>query len=894
MKHSPIGSAKQMWGDWSQPEWLRYYELDPGDVNGDLDMVAERRVQGKEEPGIVVWNENPGSIDKPSNNIEIDVRKPSIDRIEVAVVNGDKKADIIATEKIYSSLEPDAHIWWYQQESSTSWEHHNIVRQFSYNNLDITDYDKDWDFDILSAENKGTKKELQFWDNDEKGNFTKKILVTGKENHLGAKWTDLDNDGDLGIIGVGRDEHQYMQVWRNDSIKSLETGMRFQDYPWDPHMSKDSGKFLRVGGKLDYGHSEDSFPQNGHTDGFIPLNQNIDLENAIGAEVFVERVQCHEDTKDLKIQFNKGKALRLPEPATIPKPATDYMFHANIKVPVPLSELKSGNSNSFKLTVAKEQNWDWPQNLVYGVVLRIYYKNESPTQHIAQISGISEGDALGNTVNLTLKSNDLDNIAKVDYIGLYEDINVQGDGKYLQWQFNYHRGHIANNIGSSTSAPFSVVWNTSWLPDQDHPIQLTALATDKNGMIHVLPMVKDLHLDRNYSVTLIKPYGQQPKWTTRSGEHSEYLDIPFDLSKTDSVRLSWNGWSPCYSEGIIINNEKTIKVNSDMPCYDAYLVQETLTDMGSLKKGKNVLTTLKTPLHHGEMVHGMDVQWPGIMLKIKRNNPSNSAIAITEDNYMGRPHFAIRTPSVTYYYDIAGGGFSRILDAYGNDWVNFRKEPWDQYPASAASSFRGLPNLVFESDVDAGAGHPGHDKCESTRVGKNRIRTVTKSGKWEWEWTFHKDYAVLEILRTNEKSPYWFLYEGTPGGRYIPKDYSYGTNVSGLNTDLPDFYKGSIKYGNFQWAYFNKKGIEITFYVAQVRMDDHMDMMSYLGNTDKGVKSQDGMTVFGFGRGKNTEALMTDLNKFIIGIYPQAIKDKSDYNMLSQMISDKINKTNKH
>ena len=279
-----------------------------------------------------------------------------------------------------------------------------------------------------------------------------------------------------------------------------------------------------------------------------------------------------------------------------------------------------------------------------------------------------------------------------------------------------------------------------------------------------------------------------------------------------------------------------------------------------------------------------------LLLALPFSANSQTAISSIDSTYLDRPHFVVTTPSAVYYYDIAGGGFSKILDSYGNDWINFKKVPWDEYPASAASSYRGLPNLVFNTDPDTGAGHPGHDKCKSDLVGGNKIRTVTKSGKWEWEWTFYDSYAVLEILKTNGESPYWFLYEGTPGGKYTPQDYSYGTDVSGLNTDL---LNGTAKYGNFQWAYFNRKGVEDTFFIIQLKKDDKLDLMTYLGNTKKeGVQSKDGMTVFGFGRGKKTKALLTGPNTFIIGMYPKAINSPSDYRKLSKKLSKKIKKIN--
>jgi hypothetical protein len=351
--------------------------------------------------------------------------------------------------------------------------------------------------------------------------------------------------------------------------------------------------------------------------------------------------------------------------------------------------------------------------------------------------------------------------------------------------------------------------------------------------------------------------------------------------------LYWNSWSPCYSEGIRLNGIEQ-DPDANTPCYDAYLHQEKLNDISSLKKGTNELKTLKTPLYDGQMVHGMDVQWPGVMLKIKRDGPSKKGIHIVEGTYENRPHYIINTKLTTYYFDKAGGGFSRIIDTNGNDWVSYKTEPWNEYPASAASGYRGLPNLVFKSDKDSGAGHPGHDKCISEISAENKIRTTTKSGLWEWEWTFFDDHAVLEVLKTEDGIPYWFLYEGTPGGSYKPSTTLYGTNVSGPNTSIPDFYQGNISFGNFDWAYFTNKRANSTFYIAQATKDQHIDMMSYLGNSKEGALSKDGMTVFGFGRGDNNEPLLKGKNTFIIGMIYQSVITEKEHLQVAKVISDSV------
>jgi len=40
-------------------------------------------------------------------------------------------------------------------------------------------------------------------------------------------------------------------------------------------------------------------------------------------------------------------------------------------------------------------------------------------------------------------------------------------------------------------------------------------------------------------------------------------------------------------------------------------------DLSVLKSGENTLKTGKTPKYDGKMVHGMEVNWPGIQLLIQ-------------------------------------------------------------------------------------------------------------------------------------------------------------------------------------------------------------------------------------------------------------------------------------
>lgn len=258
------------------------------------------------------------------------------------------------------------------------------------------------------------------------------------------------------------------------------------------------------------------------------------------------------------------------------------------------------------------------------------------------------------------------------------------------------------------------------------------------------------------------------------------------------------------------------------------------------------------------------------------------AIQMEETEYEGRPHILVKTSSLDYYYDVRGGAFSRIVDREGNDWVSFKMEPWGSYPASAASSFRGLPNLVFQGDDD-GAGHPGHDKCRSWTEG-NKIQTESLSGKWHWSWEFFEDHAVLDVLQTDPDRKYWFLYEGTPGGSFEPQLNYFGSDQGGPFPGGHDYYKGDILWGYFQWMYAGSANTAATLFMVQKKPDEQMDMISFLGNTEAGLDSPDGMSVFGFGREKEAKALLRGPQSFVIGLYPDRIENQDGHNKLRRYI----------
>lgn len=259
---------------------------------------------------------------------------------------------------------------------------------------------------------------------------------------------------------------------------------------------------------------------------------------------------------------------------------------------------------------------------------------------------------------------------------------------------------------------------------------------------------------------------------------------------------------------------------------------------------------------------------------------------IIEEGYTdaGQACFRIKTSQATYFYQKEAGGFSSILDRDGNDWIGFKSDNNEKYPSSAASSYRGLPNLVFRSD-DGGVGHPGFIKCESVKISRNQIHTESRSGRWKWTWTFFPDYATLIIDGVDPSQPYWFLYEGTVAGRFLPEDQYWGTDKGGPNKTTPDYYSGAPEYDFWKWFYAGDDAVNRIFFIAHNNPDGLTDTFSYLGNTKEGIHSLDGMVVFGFGRTKDATPLMKNQKQnFTIGFIEKKIIDREDHQSLEKKI----------
>ena len=149
--------------------------------------------------------------------------------------------------------------------------------------------------------------------------------------------------------------------------------------------------------------------------------------------------------------------------------------------------------------------------------------------------------------------------------------------------------------------------------------------------------------------------------------------------------------------------------------------------------------------------------------------------------------FQVETPTATYVYGKRGAGFASIIDKDGRDWVSYRPG------GEARGEYRGLPKCGQPTKFfhcGYGYGQYQTDNPFSSRVtvreaGHARIESETRDGKSACVWDFYPDHATLTLLRIDLPT-FWFLYEGTPGGKLdAEKDFVIRPDGQKTTLDQP-------------------------------------------------------------------------------------------------------------
>jgi len=359
-----------------------------------------------------------------------------------------------------------------------------------------------------------------------------------------------------------------------------------------------------------------------------------DYANVERAEIVIDVWGGHVGTTGKKIKFNNNSWITIPELNTTPGSGQCYAQQLNYTISIPVSHLKTGN-NTIQGTSGGQTcyNFNWGQWGWYGAAIRVYYStNKGHTT--GQITSPSTGSTISD--NPTIQINPGGNVSKIDVLAKYEGYDTDGDGYFYEWGGDYHRTSwsddisLNNHVGTITSSPYQITWDTEWVPDQNPgAVSILAIIQNSNGYKYVTNEAKNLTLQRNnHSVRLYKPQNVPERFWVRAGQvRSSKVNIPTLSNATEAnvfVR-TWNGRERHASYYTKVNGY-------NLPSYGLdhfYSLDMLNVPVSALNSGNNTITFQSSTTHHG-----IEILWPGPAVIVKYGSapppPTGTAPAITQ------------------------------------------------------------------------------------------------------------------------------------------------------------------------------------------------------------------------------------------------------------------------
>lgn len=355
----------------------------------------------------------------------------------------------------------------------------------------------------------------------------------------------------------------------------------------------------------------------------------LDISGASRAELVLEHMPVHISTLGWFTVNWKESRRWVPLPLPLGTPGDPLQYHfavlGGLPLPLPLEWLRQGD-NDFRFTAGPQNyhlfntgdpaRWGYGCLWIYDFTVRVFHPR-GPEHPQVMITSPATGDTIGENPVIAFHAEPgKAPIKRVDIIACYDGYNVSGSGFSREWHAQFRYGVPTLHVGSTTDVEGPIIWNTTWIPDQDLPVRLVALATDETGWTTVSPIVDNFRFTRHdRSVRLISASGVPPRFSVTYGQEKS---CTFDLGKLPTpptracLQIASNFGGPKLEQVKFNGVEIARRVGLLHRCSVDYVD----VPLALIHPGSNRYSIYST-----ETEHGPEMNWPGpvLLLEFNRN-----------------------------------------------------------------------------------------------------------------------------------------------------------------------------------------------------------------------------------------------------------------------------------
>jgi len=377
----------------------------------------------------------------------------------------------------------------------------------------------------------------------------------------------------------------------------------------------------------EYSYKKIVSPFKGNFDHFdsIQVALNIDdIKDAIDAEIALNFWGSHIGTSDQNFKVNGSEKFKFPQPNTSGNPYCYFRcILGNHPVKIPVEMLKK-DENIFTFFCGDQvcYGFNWPHYWLNSFTVRVYYNKDLKNFVKGTIKKGKENDVAYNEVGFFTDVDNPSMVESVEYIGYYEDYDLDGDGNLAGWQYTINNGEWDRIIGKQSLPSYYTTWKNNWVPQQDGTIKVIAKINSKNGLIYLTHTIEFNKLRQHNSIVKIyKTWKLDECFGVRVGERKQCnIVIPDSLTNAISAYLVLSSWSAESEDGAIHMvgiNGKMLAENPGKLHDWAFL--KIPVPVEYLKSGDNTFF-----IYSETKGHALEVNYPGPSLLIRYSDKADN------------------------------------------------------------------------------------------------------------------------------------------------------------------------------------------------------------------------------------------------------------------------------